>query len=110
MKDCIFCKIAGGEIPAEFEHKGENVVVFADINPQAPIHLLIVPKKHIQQFAAVGPDEKNVWDEMVGVARELIGKHNLVEKGYRIVLNGGPAAQVDHLHMHLLGEVKDTRF
>ena len=94
-QDCIFCKIVKGEVPANFEYEGDKVVVFPDIHPQAPVHLLIVPKAHIPHFG----------DEMDDVAKELIKKHNLVERGYRLIMNGGASALVDHLHMHLLGEV-----
>jgi len=102
-QDCIFCKIVKGEVPANFEYEGDKVVVFPDIHPQAPVHLLIVPKAHIPHFVELS--DKQVWDEMDDVAKELIKKHNLVERGYRLIMNGGASALVDHLHMHLLGEV-----
>ena len=102
---CIFCKIVKGEIPADFTLKTKDTVVFADIKPTAPLHLLIVPKKHISHFALLENVDKKIWGEMTKVARDLISRHDLSEKGYRIILNGGPAAMVQHLHMHLLGEV-----
>lgn len=105
LQDCIFCKIVQGRVPANFEYKGENVVVFTDIKPAAPIHLLIVPKKHIAEFATIGNEDKSMWDEMIRIAHKLIEKHGLRKRGYRLVMNGGPAALVPHLHMHLLGEL-----
>lgn len=103
MTDCIFCKIIKKEIPADFEYEGKSVIVFASIEPKAPVHLLIVPKAHVPHFAELS--DKKIWDEMDDVAKQLIEKHNLTERGYRLTMNGGPAAQVKHLHMHLLGEV-----
>jgi histidine triad (HIT) family protein len=108
-KDCIFCKIAGGEVPAEFERETKNVVVFPDMNPSAQIHLLIVPKKHIGEYADISGDDKKVWDEMNDIAHDLIVRRKLGTKGYRIVMNGGSAAMVPHLHMHLLGGIDAKR-
>lgn len=108
-EECIFCKIVAGKVAANFEYKSGRVVVFPDIHPQAPIHFLIVPQKHIPEFAAISPKDQAVWDEMIKVVGELIDKHNLREKGYRLLLNGGPAALVQHLHLHLLGEVSRER-
>lgn len=86
-------------------YETSDVVVFADIAPKAEVHLLIVPKKHIEHFAAVEKEDKGILDEMMQVAKNLIVEQGLVEKGYRIVMNGGKAAHVRHLHMHLLGGV-----
>ncbi|MFZ5366211.1 MAG: HIT domain-containing protein [Patescibacteria group bacterium] len=109
MDDCVFCKIINGEIPTKFEYQDENIVVFPDINPQAEIHLLIVSKKHILEFATIGPEDKIVWDEMINQASLLIKKYGLENRGYRLVLNGGGAALVNHLHLHLLGGITVQR-
>lgn len=104
MDTCIFCKIVKGEIPSRKEYEDEDVLAFDNINPEAPIHFLIVPKAHIEKFADL--EDLAIWQKMSQVAKDLIHKHGLVEKGYRLVNNGGPAALVSHLHLHLLGEVK----
>jgi len=106
MKDCIFCQVAAGKSPAKFEYKDKDLVVFADINPQAPIHLLIVPRRHIKEFTEASGE---IFNKMLGVAKRLIKKHNLDKSGYRLVVNGGGAALIDHLHLHLLGEITPER-
>lgn len=109
MEECIFCKIINGEIPTKFEYQSENLVVFPDINPQAEIHLLIVSKKHISEFITLDSADKIIWDEMVKQAAELIKKFDLENKGYRLCLNGGGAALINHLHLHLLGGITAER-
>ncbi len=107
--DCIFCKIASKEIPKEFTYVTENVVVFPDIHPIATLHLLIVSKKHIKEFAALENGEQPIWEEMMEVLQQLIKKYKLREKGYRLVINGGGAQLVDHLHIHLMGNINKER-
>lgn len=109
QEDCVFCKIVEGKVPATFEHQGEKVVAFMNIEPKAPYHSLIIPKKHIGHFASMAPDDSIVVGEMLKVAQDLIARHDLVNKGYRIVTNGGPAAAVPHFHLHLLGGVEAHR-
>lgn len=109
IKDCVFCKIIKGEVPAKFEYQSENIAVFPDINPKAEIHFLVVPRKHIPEFAALEPGDKDVWDEMVDQAKILIKKFDLEDKGYRLAINGGGAALVNHLHLHLLGGITAQR-
>ena len=104
MDSCVFCKIVKGELPARKEYEDEEILVFDNIKPEAPIHFLIIPKEHIEKFADL--EELSIWEKMSSVAKDLIERHSLVEKGYRLVNNGGPAALVGHLHLHLLGEVK----
>ena len=102
MNDCIFCKIANGEIPTNFVYSDENVVAFNDLNPQAPVHVLVIPRQHYASSAAV--ESPSVWSSLlegaVKVAREL----GLEEKGYRMVINTGEQGgqTVPHLHLHLL--------
>ncbi|MDO8599841.1 MAG: HIT domain-containing protein [bacterium] len=110
MQDnCVFCKIISGKISEKFVYKSANVAVFPDIDPKAPLHLLIIPAKHISQFAEISDHDKPIWDEMIKAVHAQIDKHDLKTKGYRIVMNGGPAAMIDHLHIHLLGEIGKER-
>lgn len=101
MNDCIFCKIANKEIPKEFDYEDENVMVFADIHPIAPIHLLVVSKKHIPDFLNV--EDSTLFSNICTVVQKMAEKNGLQDKGYRIVVNGGGAQVVDHLHFHLTG-------
>jgi len=105
MNDCLFCKIAGGDIPAAIVHRDEDVVAFEDINPQAPIHLLIVPRKHIDRPAAIGTDDEALVGRLFAVARALAEERGLADGGFRLVMdNGADAGQtVFHVHLHLLG-------
>jgi histidine triad (HIT) family protein len=105
MEDCIFCKIAKKEVSSRIVLESDNIIVFPDISPKAEFHLLIIPKKHIEHFAAIEEEDVPVWNEMVDAAKKLIFENGLVEKGYRLVVNGGPAAHIKHLHLHLLGGV-----
>lgn len=106
MSDCIFCQIAKGKLPAKFEYKDKDLVVFADINPQAPIHFLIIPRRHIKEFTGVSEE---IFSKMLGVAKKLIKTYNLKKRGYRLVVNGGGAALINHLHLHLLGGITPER-
>lgn len=103
LQDCIFCKIARGEVSSKKEYEDEGIIVFHDIHPKAPFHLLIVPKEHISEFIKL--ENLGIWAKMSKIAQDLIKKHELTTKGYRLVNNGGGAALIDHLHLHLLGEI-----
>lgn len=103
--DCLFCKIVDKQIPAKLAYEDDRAVAFADINPQAPVHLLVIPKKHITgSHALLGGD-----NELVGHLFQVMGKlatdHDLGVRGYRVVTNNGPDAgqSVAHLHFHLIG-------
>lgn len=109
MSDCIFCKIARREMPKTFDFETDNVMVFEDISPRAPIHLLVIPKRHILEFKTAIDSDKAMFDEIISVVAELIKKYKLDKKGYRVVMNGGGAQQIDHFHVHLMGEVAPTR-
>lgn len=98
MEDCIFCKIIKGDIPKEFDYQDDNVVVFADIHPASPVHLLIVPKKHIEDFFHVDDASHMAISHAI---KKLIDKHKLMGKGYKISVNGGGAQAINHLHFHL---------
>ena len=103
MTDCIFCKIVSGEIPKEFDYEDEDIVVFSDIHPMSPIHLLIIPRKHMEDFFHA--DEKTINAITKGI-RHLIDQKKLMGKGYRIAVNGGGAQDVFHLHFHLRAPIK----
>ena len=101
--DCIFCQIAAGKIPSETLYQDEKVIAFRDINPQAPVHLLIIPKSHIPSLAQLA--ESTLIAHMVDVANQLAKEEDVFEGGYRLVINCGREGGqlVPHLHMHLLG-------
>ena len=101
MNDCIFCKIRDGEIGKEFIYQDEDVMVFPDINPLKPTHLLTVPKKHIPDFSSL--EDNNLKVKILDTIQKMVKEQDLEDKGYRIVVNGGGAQHVDHLHFHLLG-------
>ena len=101
MDDCIFCKIANREIPKEFTYEDEDVMVFPDINPIKPIHLLIMPKKHVKDFLDL--DDNALLIKIKMVIQNMIRLRELTTKGYRLVVHGGGAQVIDHLHVHLVG-------
>jgi len=101
MNDCIFCKIRDGEIAKEFTYQDDDIMVFPDIHPIKPIHLLIVLKKHIPDFSEL--EDNNSRLKIFETVQKMTKEQGLSGKGYRIVVNGGGAQHVDHLHMHLLG-------
>lgn len=106
MDDCIFCKIANKEIPKEFTYEDEDVMVFPDINPVRSIHLLIVPKKHVPELVAV--DKPDMFQKLFAISQKMIAEQGLEGKGYRVVINGGGAQVIDHLHVHLMGPITKT--
>jgi histidine triad (HIT) family protein len=101
---CIFCKIAAGQIPAKKVYEDEELLVFHDIHPWAPVHVLVVPKQHIASLADVGPEHDALLGRMLGLAPRLM-KQLGVENGFRTVVNTGRdgGQEVHHLHMHVLG-------
>ena len=103
--DCVFCQIVAGRIPSEILYQDEEVVAFRDINPQAPTHLLIIPKKHIPSLADVSEAESSLMSHMVNIANQLVKKEGVAESGYRLVINCGKQGGqlVPHLHLHVLG-------
>ena len=105
MSDCIFCKIIKGDIPSTNVYKDEQVVAFRDINPAAPINILIVPKKHIESVNMLIGDDEPLIGHLFTIAKQLAAQEGIEEKGYRLVVNTGAESgqTVDHLHLHLLG-------
>lgn len=105
MSDCLFCKIVKKEIPAKVAYEDEAVVAFHDIRPQAPVHLQIIPKRHIARVLDLAPPTGGVVEQLVLTANRLAREFSIAEPGYRLVINCNPAAgqSVYHLHLHLLG-------
>ncbi len=101
---CIFCKIAAKEIPAKIALENEHVVAFHDLNPQAPTHVLVIPKKHIVGIAESTPEDGAILGEVLLAGRQVASELQLAD-GYRLVINNGPNAgqSVFHLHLHVLG-------
>lgn len=102
---CIFCAIAKGESPATIEFQNDNIMAFRDLNPEAPIHVLVIPKRHISGMSNTQASDINVLGEILLVAKDLAQKLNIAENGYRLVINQGlhSGQIVEHLHLHLLG-------
>jgi histidine triad (HIT) family protein len=105
MSDCLFCKIARKEIPARILYEDRLVAAFADINPQAPVHALIIPKAHYGTLNDVSAEEEQLLGHMVLVATKIAGEQGLRDKGYRLVANclASAGQSVFHVHLHLLG-------
>ncbi len=103
--DCLFCKIVAGEIPSKKAYEDELVYAFHDIDPQAPVHILIIPKQHIKSVNEITAENSAVVAHIFEVASQLAKENNLSEDGYRVVTNIGDAGgqTVKHLHFHLMG-------
>jgi histidine triad (HIT) family protein len=103
--DCIFCKIAAGEVKADVIYHDDKVTAFRDINPQAPTHVLIIPNEHIPDVHDATAVQLQVLPHMIAAANRIAEPEGLVERGFRLVINQGPEAGlvVTHLHMHMLG-------
>lgn len=103
--DCLFCKIAAGEIPAKILYHDDTVVAFEDINPQAPNHILIIPHKHIETLNDLHDEDSELIGHMVQSAAMLAKQLNIADEGYRVVMNcnEGAGQSVFHIHIHLLG-------
>ena len=104
MTDCIFCKVIAGELPGKFAYQDDELVVIHDINPKAPVHLLLIPREHVATVSDLQDSHQNVGGKLLLVARDVAKKLG-VTNGYRLVVNNGADSGqiVPHLHMHLLG-------
>ena len=104
MSDCLFCRIAAGEIPAKVVFRDEHLVAFQDINPQAPMHVLIVPRRHVPTLNDLSPSDDALVGEMVRRAAAIAGEQGYDQRGYRTVFNCNAEAgqSVFHIHMHVL--------
>ena len=105
MTDCLFCKIAAGEIPSRKAYEDDTVLAFYDIDPKAPVHVLVIPKKHIESVNTLTRADDALLGHMFEVARQLAAELGVAENGYRMVTNIGAdgGQSVPHLHLHLLG-------
>jgi histidine triad (HIT) family protein len=101
----LFCRIVSGEVPAEILHEDAEILAFRDINPQAPHHILVVPRKHMDSLLQVEEGDMHLLGRMHQVVAQLARQNGLVDEGFRVVVNTGPAGgqTVGHLHFHLLG-------
>ena len=104
MKDCIFCKIINREIPSTIVYEDETVIAFNDVNPAAPIHILVVPKKHIEKVLDVKDDEMDLVAHIYKVINKIAKDQGFAEKGFRVITNCGKDSgqEVMHLHFHIL--------
>lgn len=108
MKNCIFCKIKDRIISKKFIYEDEDLMVFPDIHPLKPIHLLIIPKKHIDDLLMM--NDEDLMIKLTKIIKKMVKEQKLENKGYRIVVNGGGAQIIQHLHFHLLGPLgKDMK-
>lgn len=104
--DCIFCKLRDKQVPAKILYEDEDVLVFPDIHPVRPVHLLIIPKQHVPELLLV--EEPVLFQKLFTVVQNMIKREGLSDKGYRVTVNGGGAQYVNHLHIHLTGPVGKT--
>jgi histidine triad (HIT) family protein len=104
-KDCLFCRIVAGEIPAETIYKDEHAIAFRDINPQAPVHVLVIPRQHLESLDEAAKSDEASLGHLLRVAARVASQEGLSARGYRTVINTGVGAgqSVFHLHVHLLG-------
>lgn len=105
MTDCLFCRISLGDIPADIVYQDGDVVAFRDIQPQAPVHILVIPRKHVAGFAETSEEDRELLGRLAQVAAHIATLEGVGQSGFRCVVNSGADAQqsVHHLHMHVLG-------
>lgn len=105
---CIFCKIANKEIPSDFVYETDNIVAFRDLNPQAPVHVLIVPKMHIESMNSINSENSKVVSEIFESVNKIAEQEGIKDSGYRVISNCGDdgCQSVKHLHFHLVGGKK----
>ncbi len=103
--DCLFCRIVAGEIPADVVHQDERAIAFRDINPQAPVHLLVIPRDHLESLDEAARSDEALLGHLLRVAARVANELDLSEGGYRTVINTGAGAgqSVFHLHLHVIG-------
>ena len=105
MADCLFCKVAAGEVPAKIVYTDDRVIAFRDINPQAPMHVLVVPRRHIATLDDLADTDDQLVGEMIRRAAAIAREHGYADRGYRTVFNCQAEAgqTVFHIHLHVLG-------
>lgn len=111
MNDCLFCKIVNKEIPADIVYEDDDVVAITDVNPQAPTHLLVLPRRHIATVNDMTQADQSLFGYLTLTAQRLAAERNLADSGYRLVMNcnGDGGQTVFHIHLHLLGGRQLTR-
>jgi histidine triad (HIT) family protein len=104
-EQCIFCRIVAGEVPSDKVYQDEDFLAFRDISPQAPTHVLIIPKTHITSLAQLTEEQQELAGRLIIIAKKLAEKEGIAKRGYRLVINCGPEGGqlVPHLHLHLIG-------
>ncbi|MBS3818200.1 histidine triad nucleotide-binding protein [bacterium] len=110
MEDCIFCQIASKKMPSKVVYEDENILAFQDINPQAPVHILAIPKEHYSSLNEIPQSKKDILSHILLKCRQIAEQQGIGQKGYRIVLNTGKNSGQDvfHIHFHVLGGRKMT--
>ncbi|MCL5062180.1 MAG: histidine triad nucleotide-binding protein [Nitrospiraceae bacterium] len=105
MSDCIFCKIAEKKIPARIVYEDEHAIAFEDVNPQAPVHTLVIPKKHISTLLDLKEEDNDLVGHLLKVANKIAKDKGIAERGFRVVTNCNPESgqTVYHIHLHILG-------
>jgi len=105
MNDCLFCKIGAGQIKSDVVYEDQRVMAFRDLTPKAPVHILIIPKKHIERVSAVTEPDFGIFADLHRAAQHVAKSQNVFESGFRLITNNGKDAgqTVNHLHYHLLG-------
>lgn len=108
MEDCLFCKIIKGEIPSSKVYEDDEILAFNDINPAAPIHILVIPKKHIVSLAHMEKEDEEIVGKIYGVINKIAEEKGFKDSGYRVIVNCGKDAgqEVMHLHFHILAGAK----
>jgi histidine triad (HIT) family protein len=104
-EECIFCRIVAGEVPSDIVYQDQDFLAFRDISPQAPTHLLIIPKMHITSSTELTEEQQELAGRLIIIAKNLAEKEGVDKRGYRLVMNCGPdgGQAVPHLHLHLIG-------
>ena len=108
MNDCLFCKIIKGEIPSDIVYEDDEILAFRDIEPMAPVHVLVIPKKHIESLSKLELEDEALVGKIYGVIKKIAKQEGISESGFRVVTNSGEDGRqtVKHLHFHLLGGKK----
>ena len=108
MEDCIFCKIIRGEIPSTKVYEDDEILAFNDVNPAAPIHILVIPKKHIDSLADMKPEDEKLVGKIYGVINKIAEREGFKDEGFRVIVNCGKngGQEVMHLHFHILAGKK----
>lgn len=108
MNDCIFCKIIGKEIPSQIVYEDEEILAFKDIAPKAPVHIIVIPKKHIKKITEIEKQDEAVIGRIYNVINQIAKEQGIAEDGFRVIINCGEngGQEVPHVHFHLLGGTK----